>query len=101
MQEKVKRFVEENKLQMSPEHAALDLISELGEVAKEILKATDYGRHPPKKREEIKSELGDALYSLINLANTLNVDIEEALELAMEKYKKRIQKGSTPDSRNE
>jgi NTP pyrophosphatase (non-canonical NTP hydrolase) len=72
----------------------LDLLSELGEVAKEILKSTNYGSRGPEYREEIKEELGDAFYSLINLANHYSVDLEEALALVLQKYEKRLSKGS-------
>jgi len=34
-------------------------MSELGEVAKEILKMSDYGRKPLLYKEELKSEIGD------------------------------------------
>lgn len=95
IQEKIKKFCKENSLESPPEHRILDLMSELGEVAKEVLKMTDYGRKPAEFKEEIKSELGDTLYSLITLANYFNVDLEEALDMVLEKYKKRLQKGST------
>ena len=43
-QEVVARFVEANGMEMSPESRLLDLVSEVGEAAKAILKETDYGR---------------------------------------------------------
>lgn len=92
-QDEVKEFAKKNNLLHKPEAHALDLIAEIGEVAKEILKATDYGKKEFKSREELKSELGDAFYSLLMLANACNVDMEEALKLVLEKYKKRLAKG--------
>ena len=53
---------------------------------------SDYGRKKPEFREEIKSELGDALYSLITVANSFDVDLEEAANIVLEKYKKRLKK---------
>ncbi len=94
IQQKIKTFCEENKLVSPPEHALLDTMSELGEVAKEILKMTNYGRDPYKYREEVKSELGDVLYSLITVANTFDIDLEEALLEVVGKYEKRLKKGS-------
>ncbi|MCT4660790.1 MAG: hypothetical protein N4A40_02940 [Tissierellales bacterium] len=39
--------------------------------------------------------LGDALFSLIAFSNSVGVDAEDALKLALEKYEKRFfQKGS-------
>lgn len=94
LQEKVKNFCQKYNLQSSPEHQILDLVSEIGEVAKELLKMTNYGRKPLEYCDEIKTELGDALYSLITIANSFDVDLEEALKIVLEKYKKRLQKGS-------
>lgn len=94
IQEKVKKFCKENNLETSVEHRTLDLISEIGEIAKEILKMTDYGRKPLEFREGIKNELGDALFSLIAIANKFDIDLEEALNTVLGKYEKRLQKGS-------
>lgn len=94
IQQKIKEFCKENNLESPPEYQLLDTMAELGEVAKEILKMSDYGRKPVEFREEIKSELGDVLYSLVTIANTFDVDLEEALEIVLEKYKKRLKKGS-------
>ena len=94
IQEKIKKFCKENNLESPAEHKVLDAMSELGEVAKEILKMSDYGRKPLKYKEEIKSELGDLLYSIITIANSFDVDLEEALNIVLEKYEKRLKKGS-------
>jgi len=94
LQRKVLDFTKKYNLAHSNEITTLDLVSEIGEVAKEILKSTNYGQTPPQKREELKKEIGDALYSLINLANLNEIDLEEAVTLVMEKYEKRLQKGS-------
>ncbi len=94
IQEKIKKFCKENNLESPAEHRVLDAMSELGEVAKEILKMSDYGRKPLKYKEEIKSELGDLLYSIITIANSFDVDLEEALNIVLEKYEKRLKKGS-------
>lgn len=94
LQNKVLEFTQKYNLTHSSEIAVLDLVSEVGEVAKEILKSTDYGKNPPQKREELKKEIGDVFYSLINLANINEIDLEKALNLVLEKYEKRLQKGS-------
>ena len=94
IQEKIKIFCKENDMESSIEHRALDLMSELGEVSKEILKMSDYGKKPLEYREELKSEIGDVFYSLITLANTLNIDLEDSLNQVLKKYQKRLEKGS-------
>ena len=94
IQERIKKFCKENDMESPTEHRVLDTMSELGEVAKEILKMSNYGRKPIEYREELKSELGDVLYSLITIANTFDIDLEEALRQVLEKYEKRFKKGS-------
>lgn len=94
IQKIVSEFVKKYHLSHSNEITALDLVSEVGEVAKEIIKATDYGQKPYQKREELQKEIGDALYSLINLANLNGIDMEEALNEVLSKYEKRLSKGS-------
>ena len=100
LQQKVKLFIEKNNLQMKPEFYALDIVSEMGEVAKEILKIYDYGRSSPQFRKDLKSELGDLLYSLIALANHYDIDLEQELDKSINKYQKRIVQNKTPGSGN-
>ncbi|MCW1296762.1 MAG: MazG-like family protein [Candidatus Parvarchaeota archaeon] len=89
-QEKTELFVKKHHLEMKPEFIALDLVSEIGEIAKEILLMSDYGRSESKFREEIFLEIGDAFYSLINLANYYKIDLLKALDSVLQKYEKRI-----------
>ncbi|MBU0952820.1 MAG: nucleotide pyrophosphohydrolase [Nanoarchaeota archaeon] len=100
LQKLVRAFCKKHGLESSPEHHLLDAVSELGEVAKVLLEMTDYGRKPMAHSDEINVELGDLLYSLITVANAFDVDLEGALHLSLEKYEKRLQKGS-PGSENE
>lgn len=93
LQDEVIAFAKKNNLLHKPDIHMLDLVAELGEVAKEILKATDYGKKEFRTREEMKSELGDAFYSLILVADACGVDLEEALKLVLEKYRKRLARG--------
>lgn len=94
LQDKIKKFVDENKLDSKPEFRFIDLVSEMGEVGKEILKTTNYGKDPLKKSKELELELGDVLYSLIVLSNKLDIDLEEALDMVLIKYQRRLSKGS-------
>lgn len=94
IQDKIKKFCEENNLNAPIEHRVLDLVSEVGEVAKEVLKMTDYGNKDLEYREEMKAELGDTLYVLAIIANHFNINLDEALTLVLEKYEKRLKKGS-------
>ena len=100
VQKKVQLFCKKNNLSSSIEHRVLDIVSEIGELSKEILKASNYGKSSYVYNENIKLELGDVLFSLIILANSLDVNLDVALEAVLQKYEKRIEKGLTPDSDN-
>lgn len=66
------------------------LTEELGELAREINHY--YGEKPKKASEEektIEQEIGDILFVLTCLANSLNVDLEESHKLVMEKFNTR------------
>ncbi len=93
MQKKIEEFVKKHGLGTTAEIRALDLASELGELAKEIIKSTDYGRRKATVGREIEQELGDVLFSTVCLANKYSVDLEKALNSAIKKYEERLQKG--------
>jgi NTP pyrophosphatase (non-canonical NTP hydrolase) len=66
------------------------MTEELGELAREVNHY--YGEKPKKDTEETKSieeEAGDVLFVLICLANSLNIDLEEAHEIVMKKFNSR------------
>lgn len=79
------------QLDMSPEVAVLDLVSEIGEVTKTFLEAANYER---SKRElansQLEKELGDVLYSVILLANSVGIDLTAALQATLRKIERRI-----------
>ncbi len=100
-QAKVKNFMDRNKLNSPVENRMLDFFDEVGEVAKEINKMSAYGTKKPNFRKEIITELGDAFYSLITIANYYEIDLEKSLDMVLEKYKKRINQGGTAGSEND
>ncbi|MBM7661272.1 NTP pyrophosphatase (non-canonical NTP hydrolase) [Bacillus mesophilus] len=66
------------------------LTEELGELAREVNHY--YGEKPKKSSEEEKSmeqEIGDMLFVLTCLANSLHIDLEESHNLVMEKFNTR------------
>lgn len=90
LQKQVGAFCDKHGLKTTPEHRALDLVSEVGEVCKEVLLSTGYGKNSREGRPQLKNELGDVLFALAALANLLDVDLEAALGSALEKYRKRL-----------
>lgn len=66
------------------------LTEEVGELAREINHR--YGEKPKKASEEegtLSGEMGDILYILASLANSLDVDLDAAFDEVMAKYRKR------------
>jgi NTP pyrophosphatase (non-canonical NTP hydrolase) len=96
-QRRVAEFVATHDLHAAPEYRLLDLVSEVGELAKDANVSTDYGSTP----EDVAindDELGDALFALLALAESLDVDAGSALETALEKYEERIDTSGEPSS---
>lgn len=89
-QAQVRAFLARHHLGHRPEIHALDLVSEVGEIAKALLEASAYGRSPVVPDEELAGELGDAFYSLLALAESLELDLEDALQTALDKYEARL-----------
>lgn len=95
MQQRVKAYVLKRNLRTDAVSRLLDLTSELGEVAKEVLRATAYGTMPLATTPALTEEVGDCLFSLLALCETLDISAEEALEGALGKYETRFEsKGS-------
>lgn len=88
-QRRVAAFLAANDMEAPPEFRLLDLVSELGEVAKEVNESTAYGADPDDV-SVADDEIGDALFALLALADSVDVDAGEALETAISKYEDRI-----------
>ena len=97
-QRKVEKFFEKNSLGGNTAFRLLDLVSEIGEIAKDATKSAEYGEKT-ENLEVKEDELGDALFSLLAVANDLDIDIEEALEQSITKYNERIQEKGDPGSK--
>lgn len=66
------------------------MTEELGELSREVNHY--YGEKPKKSTEEertIEQELGDLFFVLVCFANSLNINLEEAFDLVMEKFRTR------------
>ena len=90
MQNSVKEFLEKNKLFNSEQIRYIDLVSEIGELGKEIIKSTDYGKIPYSLNETTFEEMGDCLFSILALCCEMNIDADKALTFVIEKYSKRL-----------
>ena len=88
-QKRVRDFIGEHGLSLSPETRMLDLVSEVGELAKEVLKGSGYGTVPLQSGAGLEEEMGDCLFSLLALCSAAGLDAERALAAALEKYTSR------------
>ncbi len=89
-QAKVSAFIQAYGLGQNPQARMLDLISEVGELSKELLKASGYGELPVELTASIKEELGDCLFSVLCLSEALGTDAQEALDMVLRKYEQRF-----------
>lgn len=96
-QDRVATFLADNDLRADPAYRLLDLSAEVGELAADAAKSTDYGADPEALTVS-EDELGDALFALLALAEELDVDAGEALATSLTKYETRMAEGDGPGS---
>lgn len=91
MQKEVDAYISQFKEgYFSPLAMLARLTEELGELAREVNHY--YGEKPKKtteKEKTIEEELGDVLFVMICMANSLNIDLETAHNIVMEKFNTR------------
>jgi len=100
-QGRCRAFVAQHGLGHTPQIHTLDLVSEVGEIAKALLEGGEYGESPSQHTQAIEEELGDAFFSLIALAESLDVDLEKALGKALDKYETRLAERGSAGSQDE
>jgi NTP pyrophosphatase (non-canonical NTP hydrolase) len=88
-QDRVAGFCEEYDMHAAPEYRLLDLAAEVGEVAGDAAKSADYGDDPDALAVS-EDELGDALFSLLAVAEAFDIDAGAALETSLAKYERRL-----------
>ena len=91
LHEKVSEFNALYGIKHHPIIRVLDLVSELGELSKEFLKDMGYEYGEIETSHDIELEIGDIFYSLISLANEMDLNLENCLNLALEKYARRFE----------
>lgn len=87
LQRQVADFVDHYQLEADLSYRVLDLASETGELAKEILKSTGYGKESFRVHDNWSRGLGDVFFSLICLANSTGISLEDALEDVLNRYR--------------
>ena len=86
-------FLEKSNTETNALVRLADISSELGEVSKEVLKASFYGIDIPilKYTASFKEEYGFLLFAVLALGVENDVDPSEALEVVLNKYNKRLE----------
>jgi NTP pyrophosphatase (non-canonical NTP hydrolase) len=99
-QQTVAEFVEEHELQSKPAFRILDLAAEVGEIAADATKSTTWGSTPDEL--DVKTdEVGDALFSLLAVAESLDIDAGEALDESLDKYQSRLSETGSASSESQ
>ena len=94
MQDLVRDFLQDHTINNDRIVRYVDLVTEVGELGKEMLKGSDYGQRPHTVTSNTQSEIGDCLFSLLALCEAMGIDAEAALQCALAKYEARfVEKG--------
>lgn len=88
-QDRVRTFAAEHDMTAPPAYRVLDLVAEVGEIAADAAKTSEYGASPTAI-DVADDEIGDALFSLLLVAESMDVDADAALETALQKYERRL-----------
>ena len=75
---------------MDPQSRMMDVASEVGELSKEVLKSTRYGRKEFTMTSEFEEEYGDVLYSLLSMGLENGIDIESNIKKMIKKMNSRF-----------
>ena len=89
-QEFVKNFVKERNWETAPNEIVIHMTEEMGEIARAVLKYSEYGGNHQKIDENFGEELADMFYLLLKLSNTLNLKLSGEFIKKMESNKKRF-----------
>lgn len=86
----VKSFIDKQHVRCDIVMRYVDLVSEIGELGKELLKESSYGKAPLRLSPAIKDEMGDCIFALLALCAEMDVDPSEVLDHALNKYESRF-----------
>ena len=90
LQKHMADYVERNDMEVPAHLRCLDRVYEGGALTKELLERREYGRKTFRKSRNWADEFGDVVFALFCLANSTEVDVEEALLAAPDRYSKRV-----------
>lgn len=90
-QQKVDRYVKHNGGYFETHEILIKLHEEIGELSSAMLSSIRNKKRPGENRhpENVREELGDVQFTLLALANSLEIDADDALDETIKKYRKR------------
>jgi len=91
MQKTVDDFLNRYNLHTDIVSRFIDVVSEIGELGKEILTGSNYGKKNLDSNTLLKNEIGDCLFSLLALCCEAKISAGEALRDALKKYETRFE----------
>lgn len=100
-QTKIDRWIVTHGRYWAPLSQLARLTEEVGELAREV--NLTYGEKPRATKDRdgsLAAELGDVLFIVIALANSLGIDLQETLRLTLAKYEARVPGRAAPARRS-
>jgi uncharacterized protein YabN with tetrapyrrole methylase and pyrophosphatase domain len=85
IQNRVWKFCEVNKLNSHISERFVNLAVNLEKRSRNVLKLSANGKDSLRYKDELKLEVGELFFDIINISNTLNIDLNEALESVLDK----------------
>ena len=88
----LKEFIARHNLETKPADSVLDVMAQLGELSRTLLKETNYGREAidvesPAMREKI----GDLMFAIAYLSTLYDVDPEEAMWQSVQRFGQQLE----------
>lgn len=87
-QKKIDELMKENNWDYwSPHEILVQMTEELGEIGKEI--NAEFGPKPKKDSDDgssVDAEIGDLLFAIMCLSNSLEIDLDKSLEKTAKKF---------------
>ena len=91
IQQETAQMAKDYELCTDPMTRFADLVSEVGELGKELVKVSDYGKNAVTANEKISMEMGDVMFVFALLANELGLDISACFDMTRKKCQERFE----------
>jgi len=90
----LKNFIARHGLETDPAHSVLDVMAQLGDVSRALLKDTSYGRNAVDTESElVRRKIGDLMFAVAYLSTLYEVDPEAAMWQSVQKFEEQLEAG--------